>query len=71
MIDAPHEARALFNGDEPFYCAMLGPAYDEFVAEGMPLRIVYEREGMWATSGRVLWRRKLPPTRFVVVTRRE
>jgi hypothetical protein len=71
MIDAPHEARALFNGPDPFYCTMLGSAYDEFVAEGAPLRIVYEREGMWATSGRVLWRRKPAPARFVVVTRRE
>jgi 4-amino-4-deoxy-L-arabinose transferase-like glycosyltransferase len=71
MIDAPEEARALFNQDEPFYCTMLGAAYDAFVAEGVPLRIVYEREGMWTTSGRALWRSKLPPTRFVVVTRRE
>lgn len=71
MIDAPDKARALFNEDEPFYCTMLGPAYDAFVAEGVPLRIVYEREGMWTTSGRALWRSKLAPTRFVVVTRRE
>jgi hypothetical protein len=71
MIDAPDEARALFNGDEPFYCTMLESAYDSFVAAGVPLRIVYERDGMWMTSGRALWRRKLPPTRFVVVTRRE
>jgi 4-amino-4-deoxy-L-arabinose transferase-like glycosyltransferase len=71
MIDAPDEARALFTGSERFYCTMLGPAYDAFVADGLPLRIVYEREGLWATSGRALWRRKLPPTRFVVVTRRE
>jgi len=35
----------------------------------VPLKKVYMREGMWATSGRVLWRRRLPPTRFVVVTR--
>jgi hypothetical protein len=69
MLSEPDEARALFNGAEPFYCTMLGSAYDEFVAEGLPLRIVYERAGMWATSGRVLWRRKPPPTRFVVVTR--
>ena len=48
---------------------MLGSAYDEFVSQGVPLRIVYEREGMWATSGRVLWRERPPPTRFVVVTR--
>ena len=71
MIDAPDEARALFNGDERFFCTMLGPAYDDLRRRGLPLRIVYEREGMWATSGRVLWRRKPPPTGFVVVTRRE
>jgi 4-amino-4-deoxy-L-arabinose transferase-like glycosyltransferase len=68
-IEAQDEARALFNGSEPFYCAMLGPAYDEFAAQGIPLRIVYEREGLWATSGRVLWRRPGPSARFVVVTR--
>ncbi len=48
---------------------MPATSYDEFVAEGAPLRIVYEREGMWATSGRVLWRSRVPLTRFVVVTR--
>ncbi|MEO8256586.1 MAG: glycosyltransferase family 39 protein [Acidobacteriota bacterium] len=68
MIDAPDEARALFTGTAPFVCTMLGQDYEAFVAGGVPLRIIYEREGMWATSGRVLWRRKPPPTRFVVVT---
>jgi len=69
MIDAPEEVMALFEGSESFYCTMLGPAFDEFVARGAPLRIVHEREGMWATSGRVLWRTRVPLTRFVVVTR--
>ena len=69
MIDAPDEASALFKGSEPFYCTMPAALYEQFVAEGAPLRIVYEREGMWATSGRVLWRSRVPLTRFVVVTR--
>jgi 4-amino-4-deoxy-L-arabinose transferase-like glycosyltransferase len=68
MIDSPDEARTLFAGSEAFYCAMLGPAYEEFVAQGVPLRVVYERDGLWATSGRALWRRRIPPTRFVIVT---
>jgi 4-amino-4-deoxy-L-arabinose transferase-like glycosyltransferase len=68
MIDAPDEASALFKGSERFYCTMLGTSYDEFVAQGAPLRILYEREGMWATSGRVLWRSRVPLVRFVVVT---
>jgi hypothetical protein len=70
MIDAEDQAMTLFNGAEPFYCTMLGSAYDELIAGGAPLRLAYEREGMWATSGRVLWRRQVPLTRFVVVTRR-
>jgi 4-amino-4-deoxy-L-arabinose transferase-like glycosyltransferase len=69
MIDAPDEALAMFAGTEKFYCTMMASAYDEFVARGAPLRILYEREGMLATSGRVLWRRQVPLARFVVVTR--
>ena len=69
MLESPEEALAFFDRPEPFYCAMLTPAYEEFVAQGVPLRVVYSREGMWATSGRVLWRRRIPPTEFVVVTR--
>jgi 4-amino-4-deoxy-L-arabinose transferase-like glycosyltransferase len=69
MLDSPEVAREFFERPEPFYCAMLGPAYDEFIAQGIPLRVVYVREGMWATSGRVLWRRRVPPARFVIVTR--
>ena len=68
MLEAAAEARAFFERAERFYCVMLEPAYEEFVAQGAPLRLVYLREGMWATSGRALWRRRIPPTRFVVVT---
>jgi hypothetical protein len=68
MIDAP-EARRLLSRKEPFYCTMLEPAFQEFLTEGLPLRGAYESSGMWATSGRVLWRRKTPMTRFVIVTR--
>ena len=69
MIDAPEEARTLFQGTAPFYCTMLRSAYEEFVAQGVPLRIVYQREGMWVTSGRALWQRGFTPTQFVVVSR--
>lgn len=69
ILDSPEEARRFFAQPQPFYCVMLRPAYEEFVAGGVPLRVVAERAGMWATSGRVLWRRRLRPTRFVIVTR--
>jgi hypothetical protein len=63
------EAETFLRGPQPFYCVMRRSAFDEFVARGLPLTIVYERAGMWATSGRALWRRKETPARFVVVTR--
>jgi 4-amino-4-deoxy-L-arabinose transferase-like glycosyltransferase len=56
------------GGSRPFYCVMLGEGYDELVARGVPIKEVYAREGMWATSGRALWRKAAPATRFVVVT---
>jgi 4-amino-4-deoxy-L-arabinose transferase-like glycosyltransferase len=62
------EASAFFRAPQPFYCVMRRSAYDEFVAQGVPLRIVYERDGMWATSGRALWRTPTPLARFVVVS---
>jgi 4-amino-4-deoxy-L-arabinose transferase-like glycosyltransferase len=69
-LDDVAETSAFLTKDDRFYCVMLGPAYDEFVAKGVPIEVVYEREGMWATSGRALWRRRIPATRFVVVSRK-
>jgi 4-amino-4-deoxy-L-arabinose transferase-like glycosyltransferase len=69
FLDEPTEARVFFDAPEPFYCLMRKAAFDEFVAQGVPLKMVYEREGMATTSGRVLWRNRLPETRFVLATR--
>jgi len=68
FLEGAEEADAFFKDPRPFYCLMRRSAYDEFVAQGMPLRIVYEREGMGATSGRALWRTYTPLVRFVVVS---
>jgi 4-amino-4-deoxy-L-arabinose transferase-like glycosyltransferase len=68
FIDDPQEAEALFRKPEPFYALMRRVHVDEFVAKGIPLVVAHEREGLWATSGRVLWRRRIPPEHFVVVT---
>ena len=70
-LDAPEQAVALFGTTEPFYCVMPGQFFDEFTALGLPIEAVYERDGMWVTSGRALWRRALPPTRFVVARGRQ
>jgi len=70
FLDEPNQARAFFDAPSPFYCLMRKAAFDEFVAQGVPLEAVYEREGMATTSGRVLWRNRLPETRFVLATLR-
>jgi 4-amino-4-deoxy-L-arabinose transferase-like glycosyltransferase len=67
LLENPVEARAFFDGTPAFYCVMHRSAYDEFVAQGAALRIVYQRDGIYASSGRALWRRRLNPAQFVVV----
>ena len=68
FLEGAAEADAFFKDPRPFYCLMRRSAYDEFVAKGVSLRIVYEREGIGATSGRALWRTYTPLVRFVVVS---
>jgi 4-amino-4-deoxy-L-arabinose transferase-like glycosyltransferase len=69
FIDDAREAEAFFASPQPFHCVMRRRAYEEFLARGLPLTVEYERDGMWATSGRVLWRRRIAPEQFVVVSR--
>jgi 4-amino-4-deoxy-L-arabinose transferase-like glycosyltransferase len=69
MLDDPGQLDAFVNADQPFYCAMLAPGYKDLIQRGAPVEQVYARDGMWVTSGRVLWRASVPPARFVVVTR--
>jgi 4-amino-4-deoxy-L-arabinose transferase-like glycosyltransferase len=70
FLEDPAEAAAFFGAPQPFYCVMKSGDYDELLKQGVPLAIVYEREGMSATSGRALWRTAPPAVRFVVVSRR-
>jgi hypothetical protein len=69
FLDDPAEARAFFDGRQSFFCLMRRPAFDEFVAQGVPLRIVHKEKGMWATSGRALWRKRITLTEFVLAAR--
>jgi 4-amino-4-deoxy-L-arabinose transferase-like glycosyltransferase len=68
FLEDAAEAEAFFKAPSPFFCVMRRSAFDEFVAQGVRIRVVHEREGMWATSGRALWRTHTPMARFVVVT---
>ena len=67
FLRTPAEAEAFFMSDEPFYCVMGREAYDEFIARGVDLAILYQREGLWVTSGRAFWRSRLRLSQFVVV----
>jgi 4-amino-4-deoxy-L-arabinose transferase-like glycosyltransferase len=69
-MDSADEARAFFDDTAPGFAVMTGQFFDELTAQGVPLQVEYEREGMWVTSGRALWRRRETPTRFVVVSRK-
>ena len=71
FLEGVEEAAAFFKDERRFYCVMRRSAYDELVAQGVPLKILYEREGMGATSGRALWRTSTPLVRFVVVSGRQ
>ena len=71
FLQGPDTALNFFSQPEPFYLVMRETDYKAFVARGIPLRIVYAREGMAVTSGRALWRELETPTRFVVVTNTE
>jgi hypothetical protein len=67
FLHGPADAEAFFRLDEPFYCVMGREAYDELIARGVDLAILYQREGVWVTSGRAFWRSRLRLSQFVVV----
>jgi 4-amino-4-deoxy-L-arabinose transferase-like glycosyltransferase len=68
-VSSPDQVKALFERNAPLYCVMRESEYRELVAAGLPLDVVYSRSGMWATSGKALWRERGEMTNFVVVTR--
>jgi 4-amino-4-deoxy-L-arabinose transferase-like glycosyltransferase len=68
VINSPEQAGAVFSAEAPFYCVMRESEYKDFLAHGVPLDVVYSRSGMWATSGKALWRQRGTLTNFVVVT---
>ena len=69
FLEDSGDAAAFLSGSGRFYCVMRRRAFDEFAAKGIPLQILHERDGLWATSGRALWRRREAPAQFVVVSR--
>jgi 4-amino-4-deoxy-L-arabinose transferase-like glycosyltransferase len=70
VLETPDQAAAFFADAEPSYCVMRGSEFDDLVSQGLAIEVVYRRSGMWATSGRALWRQGATFTDFVVVTAR-
>lgn len=65
-VESDEQARQFFSAPAPYYIVMTGTLYDALTAAGVPMRVAYEREGRWVTSGKALWRRNADRTRFVV-----
>lgn len=66
IVESDEEARQFFSSPTPYLVVMTGPLYDALRAAGVPLRVAYEREGRWVTSGKALWRRSPQLERFIV-----
>jgi 4-amino-4-deoxy-L-arabinose transferase-like glycosyltransferase len=66
VVESDEDARQFFSNPAPYFIVMTGPLYDALRAAGVPMKIAYEREGRWVTSGQALWRRAGDRTRFIV-----
>jgi 4-amino-4-deoxy-L-arabinose transferase-like glycosyltransferase len=68
-LESDADLRRFFATPGRHYCAMLRRDYDRLVADGFPLRIVHQEEGLFTTTGRAL-RRGAAASRdaFIVVT---
>jgi hypothetical protein len=66
VVESDEDARQFFSNPEPYFIVMTGPLYEALRAAGVPMKIGYEREGRWVTSGQALWRRAGDRTRFIV-----
>jgi hypothetical protein len=54
------------TAESPRFIVATLEAYRKMEAAGADLSIVHQRDGVWATSGRLLWREKGQPTTFVI-----
>ena len=69
ITDEPEIVRSLVSAGTPYVCVMTGSARDELIARGIDLPVLYQRDGLWATSGRALRRSRGAWTSFVVAGR--
>jgi 4-amino-4-deoxy-L-arabinose transferase-like glycosyltransferase len=70
LFDSPDQFRSAANG-RTLVCLTTKEGLDELTRAGLELNVLHERQGLWATSGRALWRTGPQLTTFVVVKTRE
>ena len=71
QLDDPDHMRQFLATPGRHYCAIQRRDYDELVAQGFALRVVYEKEGLFTTTGRGLrGGRRSGRTVFLVVADR-
>ena len=63
-LDVFHQ---VVTGDQPYLCVVPQYVLDELHAKGERPEVVHSAVGLWATSGRALWRKRKPHTTFFVV----
>ena len=56
ILETPEQVRGFFAAPGDAYCLMLEQDYERFLDEGLPLKVVYQREGLFTTTGRALRR---------------
>jgi 4-amino-4-deoxy-L-arabinose transferase-like glycosyltransferase len=69
MLESDEDARRFFTDPSDYYCVMTASHFEALKQAGVPMTAVYRREGLWATSGKALWRVGERPTEFVVAKR--
>lgn len=67
LFDSPEQFRDAAAKEQTLLCLTTKEGLDELTQAGLELSVLHEREGLWATSGRALWRTGPQLTRFVVI----
>lgn len=70
LLDEPDAFARFVNEDGPFYCVVPESRIGELDSAQARFRVTRRAEGLWATSGRALWKQRGAPAAFLVLERR-
>lgn len=69
VLDEPGAFARFVKEDGPFFCVVPESSIGELDSVQARFRVTRRAEGLWATSGRALWKKRGAPTAFLVVER--